>query len=264
MISKVRQPVATPPSGTLSRRWLLLALMAFVLVLLMRPPLPLVLWALPASVHCEQPSGTVWRGHCAQAWLQRAGGQEPIKIQLGWQVLPARLLRGRLAAQLHLARGDSVVDALVQRSWGSLEVLSLQGTVRLEDQLLPAVPAGWHGTAALQAVRLRLQGSALMALEGRVRVAQLRSLIGQPIDYGTVIFDWPPTPGGALKPASVTDEGGPLALKATLTLQSTGAWQLDGTVAARPPVAAALAAQLQLLGSAAADQQQQFSLAGLP
>ena len=251
-------------AGTLTRRWLALAALVFVVVLLLRPPLRLVLSALPAYVHCEQASGTLWQGQCGEAWLQRAGLPQQIKVQLSWQLLPARLLRGSLAAQLQLSRGGSVVAALLQRRLGSVELLSLNGTVLLEDQLLPGVPAGWHGTATVQDLRARWQGTALTALEGRIRLAQLRSVVAQPVEYGSMVVTWPRTTGGALLPATVVDEGGPLALQATLALQASGAWQLQGTVAARPPVAAALASQLQLLGSAAANGPQQFSIAARP
>ncbi len=253
--------------STLRRKpllWVVVAVASFLVMLLLRPPARVLVWFLPAQVHCEQIAGTLWQGQCGQAWVQRAALPEQIKVQLNWQLLPSRLLRGRLAAQLNLNRGTSVVQAVVQRSASALEVLSIRGTVLLEDQLLPGVPAGWHGTATVDDLRLKLGGVALQALEGRVLLRNVSSVMPAPVDYGNFSITWPRAKGGALQPAHIVDEGGPLALQAQLELEPLGGWQLQGTVAARSTPSPVLAGQLQLLGPADAAGLRQFSIAGRP
>lgn len=248
----------------LTRGWVVLAVVVFAGVLLLRPPLRALLWVLPAAVHCEQASGSLWQGRCGQAWVQRPGLPEQIKVRVSWRLLPLQLLRGRLAAELQLTRGGSAVEVLVQRTFGTLELSALRGTVLLEDQLLPGVPQGWQGRGTLEDLRLRWHGGVLDALQGRVRLAGLRSLTAQPVDYGSLVLSWPRAPGAALQPATIADEGGPLAVQATLAVQPSGAWQLDGSVTPRPSASPALLSQLQLLGPAATDGRWILSIAGRP
>ena len=234
------------------------------MVLLLRPPARVVVWFLPAQVHCEQIAGTLWQGRCGQAWVQRAALPEQIKVQLSWQLLPARLLRGRLAAQINLSRGASALQAVVQRSPSALEVLSIRGTVLLEDQLLPGIPAGWHGIASVDDLRLKLHGVALQSLEGRVLLRNVSSVVPVPVDYGNYSITWPRAKGEALESARIVDEGGPLVLQAQLVLEPSGGWQLEGTVAARSAPSPVLAGLLQLLSPADAAGLRQFSIAGHP
>jgi len=254
-------------TSTLRRKpllWVVVAIAGFLLMLLIRPPARVVVWFLPEQMHCEQIAGTLWQGQCGQAWVQRAALPEQIKVQLSWQVLPVRLLRGRLAAQINLSRGASAVQAVVQRSASALEVLSIRGTVLLEDQLLPGVPAGWHGTASVDDLRFKLSGVALQALEGRVLLRNVSNVMPAPVDYGNFSITWPSAKGGALRAAHIVDEGGPLALQAQLVLEPAGGWQLQGTVAARSAPSPVLAEQLQLLGPGDAAGLRQFSIAGRP
>jgi hypothetical protein len=244
--------------------WVGLAVAGFLVVLLLRPPARVVVWFLPAQVHCEQIAGTLWQGRCGQAWVQRAALPEQIKVQLSWQLLPARLLRGRLAVQINVSRGASAVQAVVQRSASALEVLSIRGTLLLEDQLLPGVPAGWHGTASADDLRFKVQGVALQALEGRVLLRNVSSVVPTSVGYGNYSITWPRANGGALQPARIVDEGGPLAMQAQLLLEPSGGWQLQGTVALRSAPSPVLAGQLQLLGPADAAGLRQFSIAGRP
>lgn len=220
--------------------------------------------ALPADVHCEAVSGSLWSGRCGRAWLSRPQGASPVVVQVDWRVAPLRLLQGRLAVQLQLARGGSVLQAEVLRGWGHTEVRSLRGLARLEDQLLPVVAVGWQGAARFDGLQLTLRGQQLAMAQGELRLLQLRRAGPPAVDFGDLLLRWPaPAPAGTVA-ARVSDLGGPLQVQATLQLSSAGAWQLEGSVAPRAAPSADLAAQLALLGPADANGRRLFAIAGRP
>ena len=76
-------------------RWfVLLALLAFLAVLLVRLPARWISAALPQDVACAEPSGTLWHGQCAVLTLR----SQPLG-QLSWSLTSWSLLGRRLTAE---------------------------------------------------------------------------------------------------------------------------------------------------------------------
>lgn len=243
---------------------MLAVLVGVLLVVVIRPPARWVTGALPPDVRCEAVSGSLWSGRCGRAWLTRAQAGPPVIVQVEWRAVPSRLLQGRLTVQVRLARGGSVLEAEVRRGWGVTEVHTLRGLARLEDQLLPVIAAGWRGAARFEGLQLTLRGHQLVTARGELRLLQIRREGPPAVDYGDLLLRWPAAaPAGAVA-ASVSDLGGPLQVQATLLLASTGAWQLEGSVAPRGALAAELAAQLALLGPPDANGRRSVAMAGQP
>ncbi len=238
------------------RSALLLAILVFVATLLARLPARALTPLLPAGVSCEMPGGTVWHGSCARL---RDGSFSLEGIN--WTVHPAALLRLRLSAELSSddprALGHTSVELTRDgqiRLQGLSAQLPLSGGLRL-------FPQGLAGTLQIALDEARLQHDQLLALQGSIRVLQLRSE-DEPADLGNFELLFPAAPEGAPIEGQLHDLGGPLSVRGQLRLMRGGGYDLSGWVVARPQASPDLIQALQLLGSPDAEGRRMFSLAG--
>jgi hypothetical protein len=231
------------------RAALILAAIAFLVTLLMRLPARTLLPLLPPDVSCTAPTGTVWSGACGQ-------------LHAGQVTLSGlSLLRLHLAADLVSpdpdARGQAQVD--LARN-GTLAITGLAATVALPGNA-PVVPAGISGSMQLAIDSAHIEGRHLVAMQGRIDLMQIHS-DNPSADLGSFELQFvPPTQPGVVV-AQLRDLNGPLSLTGVLQLSSTGSYQLDGSVSARPGASAELTQKLQILGPPDAQGRQQFSIAG--
>ncbi len=242
-------------------RLALLATVAFAVVFLMRLPLGWVLPLLPKGIHCEEPTGTLWSGHCASL-ASRTGGNPFLLGEVGWQLRPWQLFGGHLVLDVALSRGPIRASALVQWGINRLEVRNLSAQGPLDPALVPGFPATWRGELQISDGRLRLDRGLLTVLEGNARASKLAGLGPVPTTYGSYQLRFPPVTGDTLGVGQIRDEGGPLQVQATLRVTPSLEWQLDGLVAARATSDPGLAKQIQYLGSPDAQGLRPFSLAG--
>jgi general secretion pathway protein N len=238
-------------------RWAhyLLAVLAYLALLLAWAPASLLAWALPRvtqqAVMLEQPQGSMWHGGAAGLWVQAAGKPQRLG-RVDWHLKPLDLLSGRLGYRLQL--GGSGIDAMA-----TLRAGVRGGELRDVRAALPASLLGqfsrdlalWQpgGTLVLDAERLAFgRGGAggKAALRWRDAVS---GRVNQPL--GSYRADLEGTERGlAIK---LSTEGG------ALVLQGSGLWSqkggLDFTGLARPAPAnrAELAGLLSLMGPAQAD-----------
>ena len=127
-------------------RWrhYLLALLAYLTLLLAWAPASLLAWALPhftrQAVSLEQATGSVWRGQAAALRVRAAG--LPGDLQLGrvsWTVRPLDLFAARLGYRLHLAGAGIHAQGVLRAGANSAELLEarIEMPARRLAQLAP-------------------------------------------------------------------------------------------------------------------------------
>lgn len=240
-----------------SRRIILLVLALFAITLMIRFPARWVAGLLPGDVECTAATGTIWNGQCANL---RAGTWQLADI--GWQLQPARLLRGAVVADLRSA--DPRASGRVQLSLRSGQVMELRDVkaqVQLASNLIPAL-RNWSGQVELALPYVALQAMKPRALTGTARVLDLEQ-IRPALEFGSyeLRFDEPGSDSSEIVGA-LRDLQGPMAVDGQLRLRSSGEYEVEGTVAGRPTAAAELQRLIEFLGPADAQGARPFSLAG--
>jgi hypothetical protein len=239
----------------------LLFAVSFLLALLFHLPLRWALRLLPRAAQCQGPEGSLWSGRCATLAWSAANGTLPIG-DVSWSMRPARLLRTRLAFDVHIQRGIAQASVLAQFGFGRVELLDLDARGPLDPSLVKGFPPGWSGELEVTGARVRLEHGKLSALDGTMVARNLVSQSPRSTTWGSYQLHFPKRQGGALAPGELKDLDGPLRLQATLRLSPDFSWQLDGGAAARPGADPSLAQQIQYLGAPDAQGLRPFSLAG--
>ena len=238
-------------------RALLLAVLVFVATLLARLPARVLLPLLPAGISCEAPSGTVWRGACGELRVPKLS-----LMAISWVVHPAALLRLQLSANVASDDPRAVARAAVVLSHGErMQLRDVNAQLPLQNGLPGVFPSGLSGQLQVAIDAATFAQGQLLALQGAVRVLQLRSE-SQAADLGSFELLFPAAPAGTPIDGQLRDLGGPLAVSGQLRLMRAGGYDLSGYVAARPQASADVVQALQLLGPPDAQGRRMFSLAG--
>jgi hypothetical protein len=238
------------------RSVLVLAVLIFIVTLLVRLPARLVAGLLPAGVRCDSPGGTLWHGACGEL---RSGA---IALSgVSWRLHAAALLRLRLAADLlsedPRANGHAGVELARD---GEVEVHALVASIVLQNGA-GILPVALSGTVQLALPAARIARGRLAAVEGTVDLLQMQ-IAQPPADLGDFELQFAPQAQGAAMIGQLRDLNGPLAVSGQLRLTADGAYEIDGTVAARAQASANLSRALQMLGPPDAQDRRTFSLAG--
>lgn len=235
-----------------------LALLAFAVILLARFPAAWAVGALPHELSCDAVDGTVWNGACSGLMLRH----QQLIGDLIWQLRPARLLAGRLAAHVELAQaGDFLHGDVELAPDGRVLARDVHASLHLNPAIMPQLPGGVRGTARADLARVEFKGRRLLDLRGRIEVQDLTQTAGATTPLGSYALSFAgPDSGGALVGA-LRDLGGPLALDGTLRVTPEPGFVLDGTVATRSTASADLVRQLQMLGAPDAQGRRSFSIA---
>lgn len=243
-------------------RLTLLFAAALLVVLLARLPLRWVASLLPASLHCESPEGSLWAGRCGSLSVRTPSGGFLLVGETDWTLHPLALLTAHLSLDLQVRRGLSHAAGRVHLGFGGMNVSHLNAQGPMDPALLPGFPPTWSGRLEVSDLQLALSGGKLVALQGTAIARDLTQQLPQRLPFGSYQVTFPAGSGPALAPGRVNDLGGPLQLQATVTLQPTLQWSLDGEVAARPNGDPVIAQWLQSLPLAAdARGQRHFSFA---
>ena len=123
---------------------------AFGAIVLARLPASWVLPTASADFSCSSVAGSLWNGYCSGLSVRGAALGD-----LTWQVRPARLLRGELAAHIDLERPPAISsrgDVEIGLG-GTLVVHDLTASLPLSSKVIAALPPALTGFA-----RLRLFG----------------------------------------------------------------------------------------------------------
>jgi hypothetical protein len=234
-----------------------LAVLVFALVLLARFPARWAAGALPDSVRCERPSGSLWRGSCTSLVIENSAVG-----RLGWELHPARLLRGALGAHVTL-QGQAAASADIDAALGgAIRASSVRLHAPLDPRVLPGVPPGLVGTATADLPALRFESGYISSVRGRIEVRGLRQRTAQnqllPVGDYELVFagtDAAAEPTGILR-----DLGGPFAVSGSVRLTRERTAVINALVAPRSDAPQELVRQLQILGPPDAQGNRNFSL----
>jgi general secretion pathway protein N len=241
-------------------RFILLGLLAFVAALLVMLPASWFSGALPPQLGCGSLSGSIWRGQCNRLVLTQTGAQPVHLDTLDWRLHPVALLRGRVRADVAVAGADvSARGELSLQSRGRLQISTLSGRVALDHARLAALPAGWSASVEARELSLQIVGSRVQALGGALLARQLRDSRGT--DFGDFRLEFPPADTPPFR-GTLTDDGGPMQLKAQLELNADQSWQMQGTIVLRPGSPPGLAGALDQLAPADINGLRSFRLEG--
>jgi hypothetical protein len=240
------------------RRAIILAVIAFALVLIVRFPARWLGPLLPRGLHCQALSGSAWHGSCVG--LSGTGGSQG---DLTWDLQLLQLLRARLGLQLDLENQGSYVRGEVAFSLGGgVHGRDVTLDLPLTSALVSSLPAGAHAHLLGQLARIEWTGKYLSELQGEVQIQDLVGSQGQAFGSYQVTF----TPAGSdnsdLPTGEVHDRGGALQLDATLQLTHDPGYLVQGHVAARPSASADINDTLKYLGTPDASGRRPFSLQG--
>lgn len=237
-------------------RWfVLLALLAFIGVLLLRLPARWISAALPQDVACADASGTLWHGQCAVLTLS---GQS--LGQLNWQLASWSLLGRRATANTSVVGSALQASASIEVTNGSEWLLrDLRLELRLPTPWVARIPADLAGRLSAQLQWLRLKDGWVRDIRGTIQAQQLVSGGPAPAPLGNfeINFNEPPQAGKLV--GKLRDLGGPLAVQGSLTLLPSPGYLLEGTVAARAEANAVLQRQLAMLGAPDAAGRRRFA-----
>jgi hypothetical protein len=241
-----------------NRALVTLAAVLFALTVVVRAPARWLLAALPRSIECQAPSGSLWSGTCGRL---RASGVDLSAVS--WALHPAALLLGRLDLDLRSADGRAPARARVSMGLGGrLRLQDLHAELPVDAGFLPLFPPGWSGQLQLALERIEFEHGRLAGLRGAVVARSLaQQQPAMPFGSYELRFDGAGRADGAIVGA-LRDVGGPLAVSGTLTIRNGHEYELDGLAAARPEATAELAKAVEFLGPADAHGSRAFSLAG--
>jgi hypothetical protein len=249
-----------------TRALVVLALVLFAFTVLLRAPARWLLAALPATIECRSPAGTLWRGSCGQ--LQIPGGT---LNQVSWSLHPWPLLRGHLDTDLRSADARAAGTARASlRLGGHLVLTQVHARLPVDAEFMPFFPVGWSGQVELAFDSVELSSGTLVSIEG---TATARSLARRnpPMSFGSFELRFAPgasgtgaTTGSAAAPihAGLRDLGGPLAASGTLTIRNGSEYLLTGLVAVRPQGDAELVKIIEYIGPPDAQGRRAFTLEG--
>jgi type II secretion system (T2SS) protein N len=222
----------------------LIGLAAVLAVIISAMPASIVTRFLPPEVRAEDFSGSIWHGSAGKISVNArdAGALE-------WRLHPAALLGMQVSADVHWVKVGFVVDAAVNIDRQGVSAHAVKGGGPIEDLRDFGVATGWRGTADINFSELKSDLVKLLGAVGDIKVSNLTSpQIAQGTDLGGYdlrLGEGAVAADGSMT-AQLTDTGGPLDVKAVISLSSkerTGI--LTGTLRERPEAPAALRSDLE-------------------
>ena len=243
----------------MTNRTLVIAAAAlFALIVLVRAPASWLVGALPKSVDCQQPAGSMWRGACGQVRFAGAALSD-----VHWQLHPWALFGGHLELAVQSADVRAPGSATLAFGFsGHRAVRDLHADVPIDTGFLPLFPSGWSGRLQLALSDLEFKADRLTAIQGTVTARSLAQI--QPaMAFGSyeMQFAGPPRADGAIS-GQLRDVGGPLSVTGTLVVRNGSDYVLSGSAATRADASPDLAKAVEFLGPANAQGRRDYSLAG--
>jgi hypothetical protein len=241
---------APPPAPRLWPRFAIIAILAGIGIACAALPASVAARFLPAGVHAEDFSGSVWHGSAGRITVQ---GRDAGAVE--WHLHPLALLRLHVAAYLHWVKGGFVLDGEVDAADRALSASQVEGGGPLADLSDFGLASGWRGSAGIHIRELAADLStpaALTSAVGEISVADVSSpqvASGANLGgYSLSFADSAIGPDGAAS-AALTDTGGPLSVNATVTLSLKARSGLfSGSVQERADAPAALHRELENIG----------------
>lgn len=147
----------------------LVAVLAFIAILIVRLPASWLSGYLPKQVSCAELAGTLWNGTCPGLVAQgtRMG-------DLTWQLRALPLLTGKISTHVNLQHPSGSMSAdLDVRPNGDLNARALLADLAIDPATLPQIPPGVRGRVHADLARLRLEKETVTEIAGRIDVLDL-------------------------------------------------------------------------------------------
>lgn len=204
---------------------------------------------LPAAVHAEDFSGSVWHGSAGKITVNArdAGAIE-------WRLHPIDLLHLHIAADVRWVKRGFVLDGAVDAKQAELTASSIQGGGPIEDLSDLGVSPGWRGIAEVhvQEIKVASGASTLRSAVGAIAVANVTAQqVADGADLGgyALRFASPAIDAGSDITVELKDTGGPLAVQAIIRFSVRDRrGTLSGTLQERSAAAPALRRLIDDLG----------------
>jgi general secretion pathway protein N len=234
----------------------LLAVLAFVVIVLARLPAS---WVIPANnpkASCASVDGSLWNGVCTGLTVGRTSVGD-----VSFELHPLRLFMGKLAAHL-VSRGDITLTTDLELGLGErITARNLVADFPLDPALIPGLPPSVSGRAHLDLALARIEHGIITQLQGRIEAHDLEERSGQDTLLGSYSITFPAAASGE-PTGQLRDLDGPLAVEGTLRLTREPGFDLEGLVAARAGAPQELVNNIRFLGSPDASGRRPFALAG--
>ena len=235
----------------------ILAILAFVIILLVRLPASWVKGFIPPAITCTDIAGTAWNGTCSGLAYNGA----PVG-NLDWELHPLALFRGKVAAYIDVTRGENFVRGDFEMGGDDRYVAhDLQAQLPLDPPLLPQLDAGYAGTISVNLASLTVEKNLVAAIEGQVQATSLYSKRDR-LALGGYSATFPKAAAGAEPVGQLASLEGPVDFEGTLKLTRQPGWMIDGKVRTKPETPQNLVQQLAYLGAPDAQGFRPLSLEG--
>jgi general secretion pathway protein N len=214
--------------------WVALGLGAYVaFTLAMFPAGAALRWFAPPEILFTGVAGTLWNGGAASC---SAGGFTAEALR--WRLRPAALFLGRVSANVEARIPDGFVVGNVTASPSRVQFSEVRGATSLPALAAMLPVRGMRGQASLALERLVIENGWPAAAVGELKLAGLESLplipdgSGAYVPLGDYTVSFTPAPQGALA-ATFVDNGGPLEVSGSVSLDASRAYTIDALVEPR-------------------------------
>jgi len=222
----------------------LLAVLGFATILLVRLPASWLTGFLPPNIVCANVSGTAWEGSCSRVTFNGA----PLG-NLNWELHPAALFRGKLAAFVDLTNGENFVRSDVEVGSGETYIAhNLQAQMPLDPSPIPGVSTGYTGNVSVNLTSLRVEKGVITEIEGQAESTSLYSKQEQMV-IGAYSVSFPKAAPGAEPVGTVMSLDGPVEFEGKVTLTREPGYRIDGRVRPKSDTPPAIVEQLRVLGT---------------
>ena len=244
--------------------WFALGVGAYVALTLATFPAGTALrWFAPSGVTFAGVAGTLWSGSAATCSV---GGFTLEALR--WNLRPASLLLGRLSADVEARLPDGFVSGNIVASPNTVSFSNVRGGTSL-PALVGILPVrGLRGQANVSLERFVLEDGWPAAAIGELKLAGLETLplipdgSGAYVPLGDYTVSLVEAPEGELA-ATFIDNGGPLEVEGTLSLDAGRVYTIDALVEPRANANEMLVEGLKLMsGEPDAEGRRRFNLSG--
>ncbi len=235
-----------------------LAVVAFVAIVVARLPASWVVPTSPSTVSCAAVDGSIWNGTCAGLTAQGS----PLG-DVTWNVHPLSLLTGKLSAYLVLTGPIAAVSGdFDMRLDNSVTLHNVQASVPFDRDLKRLVPVlqTLSGSANANIVSAHYSKGFVTSIQGRIEAHDLVSHDRDGVaTLGSYAVTFPAGNKSGDPTGELQDLGGPLAVQGTLRImQDKPGVEVHGMVAPRADAPPDLRHQLEYLGSPDAQGRREF------
>jgi general secretion pathway protein N len=204
-------------------------------------------WFAPSGIAFAGVSGTLWNGSAA------SGSANGFTVEaVRWRLSPAALFLGRVSANVEARIPDGFVAGNVTASPSSVQFSDLRGATSLPALAAVLPVRGMRGQASIALDRLVLENGWPASVVGELKLAGLESLplipdgSGAYLPLGDYTLSFAPAPDGAIA-ARFVDNGGPLEVEGSATLDASRTYTIDALVEARAGAPEALVEGLKIM-----------------